>query len=419
MLTPSKLALPYVAAALSVLGPLIAIPFLVKKLGVDGWGLLSLALLIWTFALILEQGVSQAVLKEVAAWRGLCPEITSKLYFLLETYYVIAGVSVAVLALILAMVYAAQKLDEVVYPSAVLAFVGAAVAVPIQMVNSLNRSVMLGRELHQVNSIILIISTTLKHAGAVVVVSLAPYPWVYFAWIGALGTAELCFRRRLIADDIQGDKAPATLNATEPEIPDLLRRSLKMGGAIMLGSCAVYLDRYMVGISLSSKQLGVYTIASTLAVGVVQAVYPLCQTVLPKLVATPANSTQRWAVNLTLFKAISFMVLSVFVVYVTLGDLMLKMWLPDVALREQVGELLSLLLIGSALNAYFNIGYLNWIANSSHSKVFWVYVAALVIMLLATPIALDEYGLGGAPVCWILLNVVCTLASLGWLIRRG
>ncbi len=413
-----KLILPYLAAFCSILGPVLAMPYIALTVGAEGWGIISLGLLIGIFALIVEQGVSQALSKEAALWGGVRPSSLMRLLKQLRAVYFVSGLVLGVIALAIAALLYAGKSEQWSY-SLTSSMALVALTIPVQMLNSFGRAFMLGRELHQENAIFLITSSIFKHGGGVLVAARFGTPQAYFFWLLLVGVGELILRQYFIDITIEAKQPKnSVVSFSDNELMGVLRRCLVMGGAVMIGSLAVYLDRYLVGIYLPLNQLGVYTIASTAAVGSIQVIYPLCQAAFPKIAMAKKFTEERRIVNIRLFKNILFVVFLASTVYMLIGDFLLGVWLIEPSLKREVGGLLDYLLVGSAMNAFFNVGYLNWVADSSHRKVIFVYGASLVVMGALTPMFIADFGLAGASICWVSLNFICLICSLGWVFRR-
>ena len=188
-----------------------------------------------------------------------------------------------------------------------------------------------------------------------------------------------------------------------------------MSVIVTLAVATTLIDKYFVSARLPIEQLGVYSIASSLGMGVLQAVYPIFSAALPRLVEIGGDHAARWEANLRLLRIILPMILLGAGLYAVLGRTVLQVWLHDADLARRVAAILDFVLLSSAFNAIYNIGYSNWVSAARTPWIVFVNVTALVIALVATPLAIDAFGLRGAAAALVIINSVGVLATILWL----
>jgi hypothetical protein len=76
---------------------------------------------------------------------------------------------------------------------------------------------------------------------------------------------------------------------------------------------------------------------------------------------------------------------------------------------------LSILLIGSAMNAFYNVGYVHWIVYEKLSRVFQVNIVAFLVSITVIPFFVTKFGMIGAAFGWLAINLVGFVLSLEWM----
>jgi hypothetical protein len=98
-----------------------------------------------------------------------------------------------------------------------------------------------------------------------------------------------------------------------------------------------------------------------------------------------------------------------------LGRSLLELWLGNANLTNHVFDYCSLLLIGSAFNALYNIGYMDWIVHKKTKNLLALNLASLAIVIVFLPVVINTFSSKNAPLVWIIINLLCFSCTLGWL----
>jgi len=97
---------------------------------------------------------------------------------------------------------------------------------------------------------------------------------------------------------------------------------------------------------------------------------------------------------------------------------LLDLWLGHAEAEAVVYPLLATLLVGSALNAFYNVGYINWIAHEKIRRVLQVNATAFALSLVLIPLLVYFNGVIGAAFGWIIINLIGFVLSLEWMKRK-
>ena len=114
-----------------------------------------------------------------------------------------------------------------------------------------------------------------------------------------------------------------------------------------------------------------------------------------------------------LFKIILIIVPLLVLLNIALGKEFIGFWLSNQAASEIIYTTFCALLIGSSLNMFYNIGYLNWLVQGKN--ILYIGLIPFFTALCALPVLIKMYGFIGASFSWILINIIGLVLSLSWL----
>ena len=252
------------------------------------------------------------------------------------------------------------------------------------------------------------ILATFRWGGAYVVVAHVDHSVVaFFVWQGAISIvtiAVLIFRTYRVL--------PPSRNAGRFNL-EVLREIRGFAGGMFLGTLLTFVltqaDKFMVSKALPLEQLAYYTLASTIAGGLLQLTIPMNTAVYPRLTdqvtrGDYANLTHtyeracEWIAALLIPPAL---LLAFFPIPI------LVVWSGNLKLAESVGPVLTLLVLGTLSNGLMNVPYMLQLAHGWTSLSVKVNVAAVFLIVPALLWAEPRFGMIGAASAWLILNVVC------------
>lgn len=411
----------YIGTGFLVLAPMLALPYYLNALGGDIWGLVSFITTLQAILSILDAGVSQALVREFASNK----ESNSKKQYTLgvllygfERMYWIFALAAGSIVLLFShqIIHYWLTLDSVAEDQAQVAIYGAVAMFIFQFPGSVYRSLLVGTQAQILLNSIMTIGSIIRHVGGVVVVLAWPTLYAYLLWqVGSVAfeTAARCFY------------SWRTLQIKRSEsywdMAFMKRMSLPvvgMSGASLLGAITVQMDKIVLSGMVSVEKFGYYVIASTLATGVLQLLYPVVNVAIPYAVNLRNEKQALRIFNFRYAQLVSVMIIIFAAVYYTIGYDFLTWWLKSPNIAIQVYDLLTILLIGTALNALYTIGYINWIVKGQLTRVLQVNLISLIVSIISIPIMVARFGMVGASLGWITINAVGLLFSLGWLVRN-
>ena len=408
----------YLGAGISALAPILALPWYISILGPKQWGLISFIALLQGLLGLLNTGLSQALVREFAEKVAEKKKMAILLFGFERIYWIFAIVA-ALLMIISAGLITKYwlKLDNFPKGTGELVVCCAAAIFAVQFPVSIYRSVLMGCGEQIKQNIFLTIGILLKHVGGVVVVVIYKSIEAYLLWSVLAAFMEtvltahsswgvLGIKRSEIGWDFAAMKKVFAL-------------SLGLSISVLLGMLTMQMDKIVLSWSLPIEQLGYYSIASAVALGLLQLFNPISSAVLPKIVQSRFQVDVLRKLNVKLFLIMLGLVGLSLIGFLLVGKQLLNLWLRDTHLVNVIYPIIEVLLIGTGFNALYNVGYMNWLAEGSTSKIFRVNVVALVLSVILIPLLITKYGLVGAAFGWLVINSVGLLLSLDWIFNRG
>lgn len=411
----------YLGMGVIILAPILALPWYLSLLGPKLYGLLSFIATLQAFLALIDAGMSQALVREFTIHleaKGDNDTDSAALLFGFERVYwffsLVTGCLIALLADFIALNW--LNLVDVPIHLGTQAVYGAAAIFAVQFPSSVYRSFLVGAQVHVKLNGVMICGAFIRHAGAVMILFLFPTLLAYLIWNVAIVLIETIFRARLawLTLGINRSMSGWKIGVLRPQF----RKIASMSTATLLGSLTLQIDKIILSKMISIEQFGYYVIASTVATGLLQLIFPLTQSFLPHAIQLRNQPLNLYQLNVKLFKIVTLLASIVMLVYIFFGKLLLTTWLKNIGVAESVHHYLTVLLIGTLLCAYYNIGYMNWVVYENNKLIFKINLLCVILAIVFLPISIVQFGAIGAAFSWIAFNFIGLFLSLVWIARK-
>jgi len=296
------------------------------------------------------------------------------------------------------------------------AVLGAAALFAVQFPGSIYRSMMVAGQAQVTLNIIVGTAAILRHLGAVLLLFVWPSLLTYLLWHFFVGLLETLMRKWYAWRCLSVARREVGWSASVLKTTWLMVAGLS--AATWLGALTIQMDRIVLSRMAPIDLFGYYVIAASVAGGVLQLVYPLVQAVLPQAIQLRSNPEALRTLSIRLFVAIGALVAVGGLGFALAGHWLLDLWLGHAEAEAVVYPLLATLLVGSALNAFYNVGYINWIAHEKIRRVLQVNATAFALSLVLIPLLVYFNGVIGAAFGWIIINLIGFVLSLEWMKRK-
>lgn len=416
-----NIAANYLGAAVSAIAPILALPWYISILGAKYWGLVSFVVVLQGLLGLVNAGLSQALIREISSLildKEIGQHKIAAILYGFERIYwgfsFCTGILVALFSS--SIVTHWLKLGDIPIETGQLVIYAAAVIFAVQFPVSIYRSVLFGGG-HQVKqNIVISMATLLRHVGCVIALSVHGSIVTYLAWSIFASLLETLVTAKLSWGSLKVKRADLKWDALEMRKVFLLTIGLSL--SVMLAVLTLQIDKIVLSWSLPVEQLGYYAIASTVSIGLLQTFVPIFNAVLPKVVQMQGQERELKSLNLKLLGIMVVIVSTGGLCFAFAGEALLILWLKDARVVDIVFPLLALLLVGTGLNAIYDVGYINWIAAGKTRKVLTVNAVSLILSILFLPTLVAKYGLFGAAFGWLIINSVGMLMSLDWFFKK-
>ncbi len=404
----------------SALIALAVVPFYLKYLGIEAYGLIGFFITTQALLSILDMGMAPTINREVArcSASGDLREAGKLLHTLAVVYWCMAT-AIALLILLLAPLIAeywlqSKQLSPQSISHAVM-LMGLVVACrwPI----GLYQGALIGAQRLAVSSGINMVMVTIGSLGALGVLAfVSPTIEAFFIWQACVGFAY-AITMRTAAWQIIG-----TTKANRFDI-GYLRRILKFSlgvGAISLsGLVLTQLDKVILSKTLGLESFGKYMLATMAASSLYILITPIFNTAYPRFSSLVAQDKidELLVQYRTSSQLLATMLFPSAMVLALLSQLLIRLWTGNAVLAVDVAPLASLLLIGYALHGVMHMPYALMLAQGETKSMFSIYVSLIVLIVPLTAILSIKYGAIGGALAQLLLFIFYVLMGT-WITHK-
>jgi O-antigen/teichoic acid export membrane protein len=404
--------------SLPLLAGLVAVPFLVKQLGAERFGLLSLGWILIGYFGLFDLGLGRALTKMVAErWTG---QPDSALDNLCSTGLALGATAGLAGGLLVAAVACTSKvwlegwsptlLDEariamVIVGAGVLPSVGAAVL----------GGILEGFQRFK--------ALTAIRMPAGVLLFAAPCLSAWFTPRLDIAVAALTLSRWMILlAHLALCRATVQLSWSNVQFRDWTRPLMHFGGWLtvsnVVGPVIVYLDRFIIGALLPPTRLAYYTAPFEMVSRLLVVPMALTRALFPALANAQGNDTaQARTLRGKAFKLTAALVLPAAMAGIVVAHPLLKLWLGD-EFALHGNRAMQILLVGFALNALAQIPMVAMHGHGLARQTATLHLVELPLYALLLYAMVRAHGLEGAALAWSARGAL-DLVALNLLLRRA
>lgn len=411
----------YLGTTVTALAPVLALPWYLSALGTQQFGLIAFITLMQAVLGLLDSGLAQALVSEFAVRFDMTKKAQLKTATLLlgfERIYWLFSLLVGAVVWLFSGLIAARwlNLGDMPVSTGRIAIEGAAALFAAQFPGSVYRSLLVGAQAQVPLNAVLTVGALLKHFGAVIAVTLLPSLITYVAWHAGAALLETLARRTLAWRLLRVQASQVRCDTFE--LLQVWRTIAGLSGAALLGALTVQMDKIVLSRVIPLDQFGFYSVASSLAVGVLLLISPLVQAVLPRAIQLRSQPAALRHLSLKLAGLIGATVCCGALVFYFAGHWLLTLWLKNAVAVSMIYPLLAVLLVGTALNAFYNVGYVHWLVHQNIRRILQVNLLAFVLAVAVIPPLVAWRGSMGATFGWLVINLIGFLLSLEWIGRK-
>ncbi|MDD2915771.1 MAG: oligosaccharide flippase family protein [Gallionella sp.] len=404
----------------SALIGLAVIPFYLKYLGIEAYGLIGFFVTTQAVLSLLDMGMAPTINREVARCSALGN--LREAGGLLHTLAVVYGCMALMIALLIAALapwiaeywLQSSRLSSQTISNAIM-LMGLVIACRWPV--GLYQGALIGAQRLTVSSGISIVMTTVSSLGAVAVLAfVSPTIEAFFIWQALAGLAYVAAMRlgawRVIGriTDVRFD-----VNA----LKNIWRFSAGMSGVALSATVFNQLDKLILSKTIGLEAFGNYMLATVVASGLYVLVIPMFNAIYPRLSALVVTgetdkltNLYRWGTRLLATALFPIaMVLAVF------SEELIYIWTGNSDIALSAAPVVSLLAIGSALHGVMFFPYALQLAYGMTRLPLTINAILMTILVPLTIFFSLKYGAVGGAMAWLVLHVLYVLLGT-WLTHR-
>ncbi|HUP15145.1 MAG TPA: oligosaccharide flippase family protein [Acidimicrobiia bacterium] len=398
------------------------VPVYIRFIGVEGYGLIGFFVALVGVTSALDLGLSAALNRELARRVALGAEQDSRnLVRTFEAVYwgvgIILGSAIALLAGPISRNWLRSvSMDTQTVQRAVL-LMGLVLAVQWPLV--LYQGGLRGLERQVSLNVVTMIFATVRAGGAALVLWLVtPSIEAFFAWhLGAAALHTISLSTLLwhhLPGEGRGRFDPSQFVGVRGFAAGLAAIS-------MLALVFTQLDKVILSRMIDLDEFGYYSLATVVAGGLAYVVLPIFEAVFPRFSALVADGGEPAALVGLYHRAsqlVTILLLPAALGAAFFASELIWVWTGSLDAAATAGPLLTLLVIGSALNGLVNVPYALMLANGWTRLPLFLNLGAVVLLLPLLLILVNRYGAVGAAVIWSTVNVGYLLVGVTALHRK-
>jgi O-antigen/teichoic acid export membrane protein len=390
---------------------MLFIPFYLKYVGSEGYGLIGVFASIQSILYVLDSGFSTTLNKEVAglsAGAGNKQKIANLVKTLESVYWPVA-LMVGLLGAIASYFLATKWVQPVGLDSGTIlnAFLILSVTLIFQFPVGFYVGGILGLQRHLLYNLIRIFFAIVKNTGALLILIYYSHSViVFFTWNLIITIIIVGIFRFTLLRLIKSGSLKARFDKSE--LKRVAKFSVGMAAIALSAIMMMQADKIILSKKLLLADFGYYTIAVTLGMAVLQIVGPVAQSYFPKFSYLGALNDED-KLKETYHKCcqlVSIIIFPASLILVFYCKQVLLLWTHDALTVEKTWLIARLFAIGTAMNAMVSVLFMLTFALNWTKFAFYISLLCIAVATPAIGFITWLYGPVGAACSWIGLNAL-------------
>jgi O-antigen/teichoic acid export membrane protein len=399
----------YMGQGVQALMGLAFIPFYIKYLGIEAYGLIGIFALLQAWLTLMDVGMKPALGREMARFTAGAHTAQS-IRDLLRSVELI-GISVAgVLALgiwagsgWLASHWVTAKhlpLETVAQSFAVMGLVTA-----LRFVEDIYASSLAGLQRQVLQNIVGSAMATARGVGAIAILAwISPSIKAFFLWQALISVTTTALNAAFVYRILP--TTPIGASFSKSALVNVWRFAAGMVAITFLSLLLTQVDKILLSRLLTLESFGYYALAGVASSGLYSLTSPIIGAFSPRFthLAASGDGFALRAVYHQGAQCVAVLTGSAAIVLVVFGARVLRLWTGNPALAQKVAPLMAVLALGTLFNGLMWIPYQVQLAHGWTSLTIKVNLVAVSLLIPAIVMIVPTYGAAGAARVWVTLN---------------
>jgi O-antigen/teichoic acid export membrane protein len=390
---------------------ILLVPVYLNLLGIEGYALIGFFVTLQGALKILELGLTPTVNRELARY-SVRPDLAGEARDFARTFEYLAWLVAALVAAVVwfaapAIAFRWLQADAIPVETLLRAIRCMGLLAALQWPLSFYQGGLLGLQRQALLNVVKGIMVTLMGVVAVVALStIAATVTVFFLSQVAVAIVHVAIMRTMLWRSLPGSSAP--VHFAPGRFLVAYRFAAGMTGITICSLVVSQADKIVLSKMLSLETFGYYSIATVVGTGLAAMNAPVFNAMFPRLTALiEAGSVNAVA---PLFRLASQWVavatIPAALVIASFSFEILSAWTGDPAIARNAAPLLTVLILGSALNSLMNLPYALQLAYGWTRLAFLLNLAFAIAIVPALLLAVSRYGAIGAAWVWTAVNLI-------------
>jgi len=402
---------------------LAVIPIYIKLVGVEAYGLLGIFMSLSALLSLLDMGLSATLSRELSRLSAIenSEQESRNLVRTFEVVYWGIGMLIGIAVVFMAPPIAKYWINSNNISSETVeqALIIMGVSIAFQWPGAIYSGGLMGLQRQVVLNVIRSVTVTVQHGGAVLVLLfISPSILSLFLWqafVGLLATIALAvwLWRSLPKPTHQARFDQELINRN-------WRFASGMIGISLTTILLTQLDKIILSKMLTLEMFGYYMLAFNVANALNSLVSPIFSALFPRFtqLVEVGDESKLAMLYHKGCQLLSVIVLPAAITIAIFSKEILTLWLGDTLAVQNAHQILTLLMIGTALNAVMTLPYALQLAHGWTKLAIYKNIIAIALLVPLMVWAVQKYqGLGAAWV-WIILNLGYLIFEIPIMHRR-
>lgn len=403
----------YVGVTWASLLSLILVPVYLHLLGAEAYGLIGFFIAFKAVTSILDLGLSTSVCREVAhrAARQSAENDAGRFVRTIEIIYWGIGLLLGIILITLSHVVAGYwlKLDQLSQDTAALAAIVFGFTLIASWPIALYRGVLRGLERHVFYNLVLIITSTLRGVGAIVVlIFVSKTVTAFLIWQLFTSIIEVILMA-VLSWSMLGSAGIASERKFDLSVVKQIWKFIAgVSGVTVLGVILSQSDKIFISKLLPLEQLGYYTVAVMLAAALGRIVSPITTAVFPKLTASYAIKDFNGLIQTynRSTEIVTYLIAPIGLVLMFFSYDILLVWTQSEIVANHAYAALSLLALGYMFGSMAHLSLVMQFAAGTTRFLVYFSLLSLTVILPTLYFVIPKWGIAGAAASWLVYKIV-------------
>jgi O-antigen/teichoic acid export membrane protein len=400
----------------------VFLPSYIRILGLEAFGLVGLMLSFQSISQLFDFGIGGAINRELSRRAHDSALADGARDLVRSSEIVIWLLAMAVGAIIWAgsglMADHWLHLNNIQHSEAASAIAIMGLSIALLWPSTFYANCLSGLERQPTLNAINIVFATLRYAGVLLVLWVAPSLAAFLWWYALVGALQ-----SLTTAVVAWRALPRGHRRARWSIVELHGNRHFAAGLFAIGVLAMgvsQIDRLSIASLRPLAELGYYTLAISIAGGLGRMVLPMFNAIYPRfsrLVARGEDAKVRELYHLG-SQYLAIIVAAIAAVLIVFAHDVLYLWTGNADLANTAALPLAILVAGAAFNGLMNIPYALQLANGWTRLAMGMNAASLLVGIPFCLWAVPRFGISGAACVWLFANLASIVVGIPLMHRR-